>query len=293
MDSDQRLAEIFDSTNNLFGMLESLDNESSTILSPLEEVLSPRVSVKELESPQYRKRKMIEECPAIETHSQVGGPVRMSHITVERNRRKQMNEHLSALKSLMPCFYLKREDQASIIGGVVEYIKELQQVLQSLEAKKRRKVCSEVLIPRIVSSPKRPPLSPKVGPCISPRTPQPDSPYEPWGSPPYLSPVITPMLEPSAGHSGAADLSASSSSLIANVEVKVLGPNVVLKTTSPPIPRQVLRVVSVLDRLALEILQVEINTVEERVLSSFTIKVGIECELSAEDLANQVQLSFS
>ena len=30
------------------------------------------------------------------------------HITVERNRRKQMNEHLAVLRSLMPCFYVKR-----------------------------------------------------------------------------------------------------------------------------------------------------------------------------------------
>lgn len=36
------------------------------------------------------------------------GQHRMSHITVERNRRKQMNEHLSVLRSLMPCFYVKR-----------------------------------------------------------------------------------------------------------------------------------------------------------------------------------------
>lgn len=33
---------------------------------------------------------------------------KVSHITVERNRRKQMNEHLSILRSLMPCFYVKR-----------------------------------------------------------------------------------------------------------------------------------------------------------------------------------------
>ena len=36
------------------------------------------------------------------------GAQRMSHITVERNRRKQMNEHLSVLRSLMPCFYVKK-----------------------------------------------------------------------------------------------------------------------------------------------------------------------------------------
>lgn len=35
-------------------------------------------------------------------------PTKISHITVERNRRKQMNEHLTILRSLMPCFYVKR-----------------------------------------------------------------------------------------------------------------------------------------------------------------------------------------
>lgn len=37
-----------------------------------------------------------------------GQQTRISHITVERNRRKQMNEHLTALRSLMPSFYVKR-----------------------------------------------------------------------------------------------------------------------------------------------------------------------------------------
>lgn len=48
----------------------------------------------------------LEEVEAILNPSD--GQVKMSHITVERNRRKQMNEHLSVLRSLMPCFYVKR-----------------------------------------------------------------------------------------------------------------------------------------------------------------------------------------
>lgn len=36
------------------------------------------------------------------------GQQRASHILVERNRRKQMNENLSVLRSLMPSFYIKR-----------------------------------------------------------------------------------------------------------------------------------------------------------------------------------------
>ncbi|KAL7111217.1 hypothetical protein ACP275_05G074400 [Erythranthe tilingii] len=61
---------------------------------------------------------------------------RMTHIAVERNRRKQMNEHLAVLRSLMPESYVQRGDQASIVGGAIEFVKELEHILQSLEAKK-------------------------------------------------------------------------------------------------------------------------------------------------------------
>ncbi|XP_062217849.1 transcription factor SPEECHLESS-like [Phragmites australis] len=91
----------------------------------------------------------------------------------------------------MTAFLMEMQgDQASIIGGVVEYIKELQQVLRSLEAKKHRKAYAEqVLSPRpatVTASPRpliksTPPLSPRVAVPISPRTPTPGSPYKPCG----------------------------------------------------------------------------------------------------------------
>ncbi|KAL8162372.1 hypothetical protein V2J09_013861 [Rumex salicifolius] len=61
---------------------------------------------------------------------------RMTHIAVERNRRKQMNEYLAVIRSLMPPSYVQRGDQASIIGGAINYVKELEQLLQSLEVQK-------------------------------------------------------------------------------------------------------------------------------------------------------------
>jgi hypothetical protein len=66
----------------------------------------------ELETSPKSKRQKI-SAPAAATASSdqevnPDGQQRMSHITVERNRRKQMNEHLSVLRSLMPCFYVKR-----------------------------------------------------------------------------------------------------------------------------------------------------------------------------------------
>ncbi|TXG47983.1 hypothetical protein EZV62_027277 [Acer yangbiense] len=61
---------------------------------------------------------------------------RMTHIVVERNRRKQMNEHLAVLRSLMPESYVQKNDQASVVGGAIKFVKELEQLFQSLEAQK-------------------------------------------------------------------------------------------------------------------------------------------------------------
>ncbi|AQK73721.1 Transcription factor bHLH71 [Zea mays] len=63
---------------------------------------------------------------------------RMTHIAVERNRRRQMNEYLAALRSIMPEAYVQRGDQASIVGGAIEFVKELEQQVQCLEAQKRK-----------------------------------------------------------------------------------------------------------------------------------------------------------
>uniref|UniRef100_A0A7N1A018 BHLH domain-containing protein n=1 Tax=Kalanchoe fedtschenkoi TaxID=63787 RepID=A0A7N1A018_KALFE len=254
----------------------------------------------------------------------------VSHIAVERNRRKQMNEHLAVLRQLMPCFYVKKGDQASIIGGVIDYINELQQVLQSLEAKKQRKIyTNEVgLSPRVASSPRlipqphsnlslsprKPPPSPRplINLPISPRTPQSTSPYNKPPRQPLIQPssIASPtsnsnscssvaymiMMMNSYNNSNsngvANELVASSKSSVADVEVKFCGPNLELKTLSSKIAGQTLKIVSAIEDLALDILQVSINTAEETMLNSFTIKIGIECQLSAEELAQQIQETF-
>ncbi|GFP98327.1 transcription factor fama [Phtheirospermum japonicum] len=71
----------------------------------------------------------------------------MTHIVVERNRRKQLNEHLCILRSLMPSSYVQRGDQASIIGGAIEFVRELEQLVQCLESQKRRQAPSMLVIP--------------------------------------------------------------------------------------------------------------------------------------------------
>ncbi|KAG7996290.1 hypothetical protein I3843_01G151800 [Carya illinoinensis] len=185
----------------------------------------------------------------------------MSHIAVERNRRRQMNEHLKVLRSLTPCFYIKRGDQASIIGGVIEFIKELHQVLQSLESKKKRKS-----------------LSP--GPAPSPR-------------PVLLLQPSTPQFDSSTfGFENAKELGACCNSPVADIEAKISGSNVVLKIVSRRIPGQIVRIVSVLERFSFEVLHLNISSMEDTVLYSFVIKIGLECQLSVEELAVEVQRSF-
>lgn len=169
---------------------------------------------------------------------------------------------------------------------MVDYINELQQVLQALEAKKQRKVYTDVLSPRLVSSPRpsplsprKPPLSPRLNLPISPRTPQPGSPYKQRLQQGYISPTISNSLEPSPTSSASSindninELVANSKSAIADVEVKFSGPHVLLKTVSQRIPGQVMKIISALEELALEILHVNISTADETMLNSFTIKV--------------------
>lgn len=157
----------------------------------------------------------------------------------------------------------------------MEYINELQQVLQSLQAKKQRKAAYNELV-----------VSPRMSLPISPGTPQPQP--QPWflNSPSTLpSPAPAPApADPSPANSSTSssinaydavnELVATSKSPLAEVEVKFSGPNLLLKTVSHyRLPGQVLKIISALEQLALEILHVSISTVDETMLNSFTIKV--------------------
>ncbi|GAU42971.1 hypothetical protein TSUD_188440 [Trifolium subterraneum] len=85
---------------------------------------------------QVVQRKKRRRKPRVCKNKEEAETQRITHITVERNRRKQMNEHLAVLRSLMPESYVQRGDQASIVGGAIEFVKELEHLLQSLEARK-------------------------------------------------------------------------------------------------------------------------------------------------------------
>ncbi|TKY58535.1 Transcription factor bHLH96 [Spatholobus suberectus] len=103
------------------------------------ETIGRRQNVVGVQGRKKRRRK-----PRICKNKEEAETQRITHITVERNRRKQMNEHLAVLRSLMPESYVQRGDQASIVGGAIEFVKELEHFLQSLEARKLQLIQQEV-----------------------------------------------------------------------------------------------------------------------------------------------------
>ncbi|KAL0719871.1 hypothetical protein Bca4012_069195 [Brassica carinata] len=197
----------------------------------------------------------------------------MSHIAVERNRRRQMNEHLKSLRSLTPCFYIKRGDQASIIGGVIEFIKEMQQLVQVLESKKRRKTLNrpsflydhQTLEPSILA----------VATSSNATTRVPFS---------RIENVMTTSTFKEVG--------ACCNSPHANVDAKISGSNVVLRVVSRRIEGQLVRIISALEKLSFQVLHLNISSMEETVLYFFVVKIGLECHISLEELTFEVQKSF-
>lgn len=114
----------------------------------------------------------------------------------------------------------------------------------------------------VYPSPRKPPLSPR----ISPRTPTP------------MLHITSPLSSPNCNSAASSndtlnELVATSKSAVAEVEVKFSGPNLVLNTLSHPIPGQLVKILAALQHLSLDILQLNINKLDQTILTSFTIKV--------------------
>ncbi|XP_064975219.1 transcription factor FAMA-like [Musa acuminata AAA Group] len=186
---------------------------------------------------------------------------RMAHIAVERNRRRQMNEHLRVLRSLMPGSYVKRGDQASIVGGAIELVRELEQLLQRLESQKRRRLFGGGKAPKSVMD--GPPL-------------------------PLQQRHQVNLLD--LDHSSRLrEEIAENRSCLADVEVRLLGFDAMIKILSRRRPRQLIRTIAALEDLQLAILHTSIATIEPTVLYSFNVKIASESLCTAEDIANSVQ----
>ncbi|KAA8545077.1 hypothetical protein F0562_019824 [Nyssa sinensis] len=178
---------------------------------------------------------------------------RMTHIAVERNRRKQMNEYLSVLRALMPDSYVPRGDQASIIGGAINYVKELEQCLHSLVGQKH--VSQE---------------------------------FEAGGSSSALAEFFTfPQYSTNVIHgenlAAMNNLMSQNQSAIADIEVTMVENHANLKIRAKRWPKQLLKMVSGLQTLRLTVLHLNVTTVDQIVLYSLSVKVEDDCKLTSVD----------
>ncbi|XP_047339382.1 transcription factor bHLH96-like [Impatiens glandulifera] len=181
---------------------------------------------------------------------------RMTHITVERNRRKQMNNYLSALRQLMPDSYVHRSDQASIIGGAINYVKELEHRLQFLNGKKKMN-------------------------------------YEP------VDHHITGSSSSAGNSAGSISEPAMDTEPIGeldDVEVTVVENHANLRIRSKKRPRQLLKMVSGLQRLRFSILHLNVTTIDQTVLYSLNVKVEDDCQVgkgSVDEIVSAVSQILS
>lgn len=185
---------------------------------------------------------------------------RITHIEVERNRRKQMNAHLDVLRSLIPQSYIQRGDQASIIGGAIDLVKELEQILQSLQFQKIKRENADRTDPKN---------------CLS----------------------ILPPHQLSAPCNSKCVVDTSSSQLreaedkssIADIEVTLIETHGSLKILSKKKHGQLLKIITALEGFHMTILHLNITSMDEAVLFSFNVKVEDECPLtSANDIARSL-----
>ncbi|KAJ1295675.1 hypothetical protein BS78_01G240800 [Paspalum vaginatum] len=183
---------------------------------------------------------------------------RMTHIAVERNRRRQMNEYLAVLRSLMPHSYSRRGDQASIVGGAINYVKELEQLLQSLEVQR----------------------------CHKDHNSNSSSPFAAFFSFPQYS-----TASPSS-HGGGDNTETSSGSprsqpsVATEIEASMVEGHASVKVQAPRRPRQLLRLAAGLQQLGLTTLHLNVSTAGTMVMYSFSLKEEDECKLSSvEEIA--------
>ncbi|KAL8162865.1 hypothetical protein V2J09_014354 [Rumex salicifolius] len=191
---------------------------------------------------------------------------RMTHIAVERNRRKQMNEHLRVLRTLMPSSYVQR----------------------CLESQKRRRLYGEA--------------TPSGG--NGPLPLENNQPYDP-NNPPTNANEDNQAMAPNKlvvdldntmmmnNLVGLQEETAESKSSIADVEVKLLGFDAFIKILSRRRSGQLIKAISALQDLQFNILHTNVTTIEQTVLYSFNVQISSDTRFSAEDIASSVQQIFT
>ncbi|KAJ6415544.1 hypothetical protein OIU84_004359 [Salix udensis] len=227
------------------------------------EAVSRRHNLLAVQGKKKRRRK-----PRVCKNKEEAETQRMTHIAVERNRRKLMNEHLAVLRSLMPESYVQRGDQASIVGGAIEFVKELEQLLQSFEAKKL--VLQQGL----------------AGPNYSTENANTTSEFPPAAAPPFAQFFGCPQYTWSQIPSKFTSNTAAS---IADIEVTLIETHANLRILTRRSPRQLSKLVAGFHTLYLTVLHINVTTMDQLVLYSFSAKLEEGCQLtSADDLAGAV-----
>ncbi|KAE8715807.1 Transcription factor bHLH99 [Hibiscus syriacus] len=195
--------------------------------------------------PRRRRVKVVKNRQEIENQ-------RMTHIAVERNRRRQMNDYLAQIRSMMPNSYAQRGDQASIIGGAINFVKELEHFLQSLEARKSMA-----------------------------KTPDNSNPFSSLFSdffsfPQYSTGSNGTHLSYAVAENG----SSSPSPSVADVEVTMVDRHANVKIRSKKHPKQLFSMVSGIHSLGLLVLHLNATSVENMALYSFSVKIEENCQLT-------------
>uniref|UniRef100_M8D8C1 ACT domain-containing protein n=1 Tax=Aegilops tauschii TaxID=37682 RepID=M8D8C1_AEGTA len=151
-------------------------------------------------------------------------------------------------------------DQASIVGGAINYVKELEQLLQSLEVQK----------------------------SVKNRTGR--SPFaSSFTFPQYSTSCNATQATASDGGSGADSSGDKSEAGVADIEVTMVEGHASLKVLSRRRPKQLLRLVAGLQQLRIPPLHLNVTTVDAMVLYSFSLKVEDGSKLgSVEDIAAAV-----
>ncbi|XP_009781858.1 transcription factor bHLH94-like [Nicotiana tabacum] len=193
---------------------------------------------------------------------------RMTHIAVERNRRKQMNEYLAVIRSLMPPSYVQRGDQASIIGGAINFVKELEHHLQTLEAQKR---------------------------THSQQQQQSDC-HGSLSTPLFADYFSFPRYSTRSNHSNSSTLADAAAATtcdsplaaekqlaLAEIEVTMAESHANLKILSKRRPKQLLKMVAGLQCLWLTVLHLNVTTVDHMVLYSLSLMLEEGCQLTTAD----------
>ncbi|KAL6656171.1 hypothetical protein ACP70R_006997 [Stipagrostis hirtigluma subsp. patula] len=195
---------------------------------------------------------------------------RMTHIAVERNRRKQMNEYLAVLRSLMPPSYAQRGDQASVVGGAINFVKELEQLLQSLEARKRSRQCPAAAAGGVGVSDGD--ASPFANFFTFPQ-------YSMSAAVAAAAPADTTDRDGAEGEESAG----WKPSAVADVEATMVESHANLRVLSRRRPRQLLRLVVGLQGHRLTVLHLNMTSAGHMVLYSFSLKVEDDCQLTTVD----------